>query len=249
MLNTFENKVAVVTGGTGGIGMAIVEKLLHNGATVVVFSTGQKKLDLLIEKYSSFSDKIIPVVCDLSNTDGIADEIKKVYDKTQKIDYLVSNAGVTKDMLSIRMKDEDWDYVMDINLKATFILNREVLKIMSKQKFGSIVNIASILAFTGNAGQANYVASKAGIIGMSKSLAQEVGSRNIRINVIAPGFIVTEMTNVLSDTLKEEILKRIPLKSFGLPEDIANAVVFLCSDNARYITGSVLHVNGGMLMV
>ena len=204
--------------------------------------TNQEKLDNLAQKYES--GKIIPVVCDLSKTETIAEIIKKI----SKIDFLVCNAGVTKDNLAIRMKDEEWDEVLNINLKATFCLNREVLKIMLKQRFGSIVNIASIIGITGNAGQVNYAASKSGMIGMTKSLAQESASRGIRLNVVAPGFIATPMTDILADSIKQKILDKIPLNSFGKPQDIANAVAFLSSDEASYITGATINVNGGMGM-
>ena len=242
MKYNFENKTAIITGSTGGIGLAIVDKFVNNGATVVAFGTNQAKLDNLAQKYES--GKIIPVVCDLSKTENIAEIIKKI----SKIDFLVCNAGVTKDNLAIRMKDEEWDEVLNINLKATFCLNREVLKIMLKQRFGSIVNIASIIGITGNAGQVNYAASKSGMIGMTKSLAQESASRGVRLNVVAPGFIATPMTDVLADNIKQKILDKIPLNSFGKPQDIANAVAFLSSDEASYITGATINVNGGMGM-
>ncbi len=242
MKYNFENKTAIITGSTGGIGLAIVDKFVNNGATVVAFGTNQEKLDNLAQKYES--GKVITVVCDLSKTENIAEIIKKI----SKIDFLVCNAGVTKDNLAIRMKDEEWDEVLNINLKATFCLNREVLKIMLKQRFGSIVNIASIIGITGNAGQVNYAASKSGMIGMTKSLAQESASRGIRLNVVAPGFIATPMTDVLADNIKQKILDKIPLNSFGDPKDIANAVAFLSSDEASYITGATINVNGGMGM-
>ena len=242
MKYNFENKTAIITGSTGGIGIAIVDKFVNNGATVIAFGTNQEKLDNLAQKYES--GKIIPVVCDLSKTETIAEIIKKI----SKIDFLVCNAGVTKDNLAIRMKDEEWDEVLNINLKATFCLNREVLKIMLKQRFGSIVNIASIIGITGNAGQVNYAASKSGMIGMTKSLAQESASRGIRLNVVAPGFIATPMTDILADSIKQKILDKIPLNSFGKPQDIANAVAFLSSDEASYITGATINVNGGMGM-
>lgn len=238
-------KVALVTGATGGIGGAIVEKMIENEATVVAMGTNQDKLDILKEK---FGDKIFVYKCDLSDTTTIPAVVKELYEKLQKIDILVCNAGVTKDNLSIRLKDEDWDTVLNINLKSTFILNREVIKIMMKQRSGSIVNIASIIGMIGNAGQANYSASKAGMIGMSKSLAQEVATRGVRVNCIAPGFIETSMTDVIPGEIKQKMLDRIPLGYFGKPVDVANAALFLSSEEASYVTGSTLHVNGGMAM-
>ncbi len=242
---SFDSKIALITGASGGIGKAIVESFVKSGTTVIAMGTNQDKLDNL---KTELGDKIITQVCNLADTEKIPEIIKQLHEKVGKIDSLVCNAGITKDNLAIRIKDEDWDTVLDINLKATFVLNREVIKIMMKQRSGSIINISSIIGMMGNAGQANYAASKAGIIAMSKSLAQEVASRGVRVNVVAPGFIETPMTDVLNDTFKQKILEKIPLNFFGKPQNIADAVEFLASEKASYITGTTLHVNGGMAM-
>ena len=237
-----KNTDALITGASGGIGSAIA-KLLHKlGAHVYLSGSNRQKLeDLGAELGNRYTIK----VCNLSDS-GACNELLSTIDK---LDIMVCNAGVTKDTLAIRMKDEDFDSVIDINLKANFILNREAIKKMMKNRYGRIINISSVVGVSGNPGQANYCASKAGLIGMSKSLALEVATRGITINCVAPGFIESSMTNALTDAQKEFIMQKIPQKLLGKPEDIANAVAFLASPLASYITGQTIHVNGGMLMV
>jgi 3-oxoacyl-[acyl-carrier protein] reductase len=236
------NKTALITGATGAIGGAIA-KLMHKlGSHVIISGSNEEKLKSLgsILKYNYTA-----ITCDLANPDECANLIAAA----PQLDILVCNAGITKDMLAIRMKDEKFDKVIDINLKANFILNREAIKKMMPNKYGRIINIASVVAVSGNAGQANYCASKAGLIGMTKSLAYEVATRGVTINAVAPGFIESNMTGKLNEAQKEAILQKIPLKTYGKPEDVANAVAFLASNEAGYITGQTIHVNGGMLMV
>jgi len=236
------NKISLVTGASGAIGDSIA-KLLHSlGSHVIISGNNKEKLqelgDILQNNYT-----ITP--CNLANFD----ECTSLVASLEKIDILVCNAGITKDTLAIKMTNEMFDQVIDINLKANFILNREAIKKMIKERYGRIINIASVVAVCGNPGQANYCASKAGLIGMTKSLAIEVASRGVTINAIAPGFIRSDMTNKLSDAQKEGIMQKIPMKNFGDSTDVANIVAFLASDKASYITGQTIHVNGGMLMV
>ncbi|MFT6106511.1 MAG: 3-oxoacyl-[acyl-carrier protein] reductase [Rickettsiales bacterium] len=239
-------KKALITGATGGIGGQIAKSLSAAGATIVISGTREEKLKELATQIDG-ETHILP--CNLS----AVEEVEALFDKAEalvgQIDILVCNAGVTKDGLAIRMKNDDWDQVLNINLKSTFILNRNAVKKMMRRKNGRIINISSIVGVSGNPGQANYVASKAGMIGMSKSFALEVASRGITINCIAPGFIATQMTEALTDTQKQGIMSSIPAGKMGNPEDIASSTVFLSSSEAGYITGQTLHVNGGMLMI
>lgn len=240
MLN-LDNQVALITGASGAIGSACA-KILHSlGAEVIISGTNREKLETLASELNN-NCKIRP--CDLHN----AEDCHKMIEEMPKLDILVCNAGITRDMLAIKMSDESFDEVIQINLKASFILNRAALQKMIRAKYGRIINISSVVGVSGNPGQANYCASKAGLIGMTKALALEVASRNITVNAVAPGFIVSDMTNKLTEEQKEAILSRVPVKSMGSPEDIANSVAFLASLEARYITGHTLHVNGGMLM-
>lgn len=243
----FSDKVAIVTGASGGIGSEVVAKFVEAKAKVFALGSNSNKLYELKQRFSEIGD-VTTMICNLANKAEIYDTISSIYNETKKIDFAVCNAGITKDNLSIRMKDEDWQSVIDINLTANFIINREVGKIMMKQRSGSVINIASVIGFTGNFGQVNYAASKAGMVGMTKSFAKEFASRGVRFNVVAPGFIETAMTEVLSDQVKQEVLKSIPMSRYGKPEDIANAVMFLSSDDSSYITGTSIHVNGGMFM-
>lgn len=241
-------KTALVTGATGGIGAAIAESLVKQGAKLVISGTKEDRLKELAVKIGEDKCKIL--ACNLSDSA----QVEALFDKAEEIaggqiDILVCNAGITKDNLALRMKDEDWDQVLNINLKSTFVLNRAAIKKMLRRKAGRIINIASVVGVTGNPGQANYVASKAGMIGMSKSFAQEVATRGITINCVAPGFIQTAMTDILNDQQKQGILNSIPMQKMGSSTDIAATVTFLASEEAGYITGQTLHVNGGMLMV
>ncbi len=238
-------KTALVTGATGGIGEAIARKLHESGATVTLSGTRTEQLDKL---KNDLKTRVFSVPANLSSGEDIDKLVKTAEEQMGKIDILVNNAGLTKDGLLMRMKDEDWDTVISVNLTAIFKLTRAAIKGMMKNHFGRIINISSIVGFTGNAGQINYAASKAGIIGMTKSLALEVASREITVNAIAPGFIKTKMTDVLPDSAKEALLSKVPLKRLGEPEDIASAAVFLSSNESRYITGQTLHINGGMSM-
>ena len=234
-----KDKVVLITGATGGIGGAIAQQMKNAGATVVV--TGRN-----IEKLNAFDDSFVKIQSDLS-TDGAAEKlINDTIEKCGRIDVLINNAGITMDTLLMRMTDEQFDNVLNTNLRATFQLCRAVLMPMMKQRFGRIINMASIIGVVGGAGQANYAASKGGIIALTKSIAAEVASRGITANAIAPGFIKTPMTDVLPEDLKKKYLEQIPAGRFGEPIDIANTCVFLASDAASYINGQTIHVNGGM---
>ena len=242
---TLSGKNALITGATGGIGSAIAKALHSQGAKLVLSGTKEEKLQQLA---SEISDDCKYLACNLSNTAEVEDLFDKAESLVGQIDILVCNAGVTKDSLILRMKNEDFDHVIDVNLKSTFILNRNAIKKMVRRKNGRIINIASVVALTGNPGQTNYVASKAGMIGMTKSMAQEVASRDVTINCVAPGFIESPMTEVLTEQQKNAILAKIPAGKMGSAQDIANAVAFLSSSEASYITGTTIHVNGGMFM-
>ncbi len=242
-------KKALITGATGGIGSAITKALISQGAQVVLSATKEEKLQELAMQLQSLSTHEIKYIpCDLADAVSVNNLFDKAEELLSQIDILVCNAGITRDNLALRMKDEDFNHVIDINLKSTFILNRSAIKKMLKRKYGRIINISSVVALTGNAGQANYVASKAGMIGMSKSFAQEVASRSITINCVAPGFIESPMTDILTDHQKSAILHKIPCARMGNTSEIASAVAFLASEEASYITGQTLNVNGGMFM-
>lgn len=239
-------KTALITGATGGIGESIATELYNQGATVIL--TGRKE-DVLNTLKEKLGDRAYAIPADLSDSEKIKALVADALKITGKIDILINNAGLTRDTLMMRMKDEDWQSVIDVNLTACFKLAREVLTSMMKNRFGRIINITSIVGWMGNAGQANYCATKAGLTGMSKALATEVASRGITVNCIAPGFISTPMTDVLPEDIKNKMMEQIPVKRFGTPKDIANSAVFLASDEASYITGQTIHVNGGMLRV
>ncbi len=239
-------KKALVTGASGGIGAAIAVALDAAGASVALSGTREEKLK---EVAANLKNAPQILTCNLSDTAEVDGLAARAQEALGGLDILVCNAGITKDNLAMRMKDEEWQNVIDINLSATFRLNRSVLRGMMKQRAGRIINISSVVATMGNAGQANYCASKAGMIGMSKALAQEVASRGITVNCIAPGFIQTPMTDALNEDQQKRITDNIPAARFGQPEDIAAAVAFLSSNEASYITGQTLHVNGGLHMV
>ena len=245
MFNLKDKKVLIV-GATGGIGSALTKTFAEAGAILGLATRDEEALNQLS---SELSVKNYKYIVDLSDLKGLEEFIEKADQEMSGIDIMLCNAGITKDSLSMKMKTEDFQKVIDINLTSTFILNRDMAKKMIKRKYGRIINTASIVGVMGNPGQANYVASKAGMIGMTKSIALEYASRGITINCIAPGFIKTPMTDVLTDDQKNAMLSRIPEGKFGLPQDIANAAIFLASDEANYITGQTIHVNGGMLMV
>ena len=238
-----KNTNIILTGATGGIGNSILEKLITSGANVLATGTNEDKLKSIKEKY----ENVITEKFDISNHSEIESFVNKANDTLGgKIDVLINNAGITRDNLSIRMKDDEWQKVIDINLTSTFLLSKNSIKKMLKSKKGKIINITSVVGHTGNIGQANYTASKAGVVAMSKSLALEYGKKNINVNCISPGFITTDMTDKINDDYKEILKSRIPLDRFGSPNDIANAVIFLSSELSDYITGETLHVNGGM---
>jgi 3-oxoacyl-[acyl-carrier protein] reductase len=233
---------ALITGASGGIGKAIVKQLHALGAHVYISGSNLEKLEALgVELGNNYTVK----QCNLSDSTACS----SLLDDIEKLDILVCNAGITKDGLAIKMSENDFNEVIDINLKANFILNRAAIKKMMRARYGRIINISSVVGVSGNPGQANYCASKSGLIGMTKSLAIEVATRGVTINIVAPGFIDSDMTQTLTEQQKESIMQKIPLKSLGQPEDVANAVTFLASPLSSYITGQTIHVNGGMLMV
>jgi len=240
-------KRALVTGATGGLGGAIAKKLHARGAHVALSGTRAEKLEALA---AELGDRCAVTPCNLSDADAVDGLVKQAGEALDgMIDILVSNAGLTRDGLLMRMKDEDWQTVIKVNLEAYYRLSKSCLRSMMKARYGRIIGITSVVGVTGNPGQANYAASKAGMIGFSKSLAQEVASRGVTVNCVAPGFIASPMTDVLTDAQKQGILSRIPAGDLGTGEDIANSVVYLASEEARYITGQTLHVNGGMAMI
>jgi 3-oxoacyl-[acyl-carrier protein] reductase len=244
---SLEGRTALVTGATGGIGESIAKQLIAAGARVAISGTRKEKLDALVAELGSGA---VAVPCNLSDAEAVNGLVAAAEEALGAgVDVLVNNAGITRDGLLIRMKDEDFDEVIAVNLAATFKLSRAAIKGMMKRRHGRIINISSVVGVMGNPGQANYCASKAGVIGMSKSIAQEVGSRGITVNSIAPGFIKTAMTDELNEDQQKRITDNIPAQRFGLPDDIAAAVVYLASDEASYITGQTLHINGGLLMV
>ena len=245
-----KDKNAIVTGGTRGIGREIARTLAQNGANIAInYRKYNEEVENLIEELKSFGVKVVACKCDVSNEEEVINFIKEVKDKFESIDILVNNAGITKDGLIIRMSEKDFDDVIDVNLKGTFNTTKAVSSIMVKQRYGKIINISSVVGVAGNAGQCNYAASKAGVIGFSKSVARELAARNINVNVIAPGYINTDMTSVLPDRVKEEVIKTIPMKKIGEPKEIANLVLFLSSNLSNYITGQVINVDGGMVML
>lgn len=246
-MGQLDGKVAVVTGGTRGIGKGIVEHYVNEGAKVVFsYRSSSTAADEIVAELGA--DNVMAVKSDASKMEDAQALIKAATDAHGRIDVLINNAGITKDNLMLRMSEEQWDDVIEVNLKSVFNLTKSVLRTMLKQRSGSIINMGSVVGVFGNAGQANYAASKAGIIGFSKSIAKEIGSRGIRCNVITPGFIATEMTDELDEKTKENYVASIPLSDFGSTDDIANACVFLGSDKSRYITGQVISVCGGMNM-
>jgi 3-oxoacyl-[acyl-carrier protein] reductase len=242
------NRVALVTGASRGIGRAIALSLCRSGFDIVVASPEIERNEEVAEEIRACSGEAMTVNLDVTSADSVKAAIAKIIADKTRIDVLVNNAGVTRDGLAVRMKQADWDLVLKINLSGAFLCTQAVLPGMMRNRWGRIVNIASVVGQAGSAGQANYAASKAGLIGLTKSLAQEMASRNITVNAIAPGYIATDMTSVLPDDVKEKILASVPLARMGKPEDIAAAVKFLASEDASYITGHVLAVNGGMYM-
>ena len=242
------DKVAIVTGASRGIGRSIALALASQGAKVVASARNAEALAELIAKIKSQGGDALAVVGDVAVEDDANNLVKKAVEAYGQVDVFVNNAGITRDGLLLRMKNEDWDAVLDTNLKGAFLCTRAVAKVMSKQRAGRIINISSVVGEMGNAGQVNYCASKAGLLGLTKSVARELARRNVTVNAITPGFITTEMTEDMTDKAQEAMTEQIPLGRPGSAEDVANAVIFLASEQAAYITGQVLGVNGGMYM-
>ncbi|OLS42073.1 3-oxoacyl-[acyl-carrier-protein] reductase [Bacillus sp. MRMR6] len=242
-------KIALVTGASRGIGREIALELARQGANVAVnYSGSEAKANEVVDEIKTMGREAFAVKCDVSSAEEVAAMVKGTTDRFGRLDILVNNAGITKDNLLMRMKEEEWDDVLNINLKGVFLCTKAVTRQMMKQRVGRIINISSVVGVSGNPGQANYVAAKAGVIGLTKTTAKELATRNITVNVIAPGFITTDMTDKLTEELKTEMLKQIPLARLGEPKDIAKAAAFLASDDAGYITGQTVNINGGMLM-
>lgn len=242
-------KNALVTGASRGIGREIALELARQGANVAVnYAGSEKSANEVVAEIEAMGRKAFAIQANVADTDSVAGMISKVIEELGSLDILVNNAGITRDNLIMRMKEEDWDAVINTNLKGVFLCTKAVTRQMMKQRSGRIINIASIVGVSGNPGQANYVAAKAGVIGLTKTTAKELASRGITVNAIAPGFITTDMTDKLNEDLKAEMLKQIPLARLGDPGDIAKVVVFLASEDSRYMTGQTLHVDGGMVM-
>jgi 3-oxoacyl-[acyl-carrier protein] reductase len=243
-----KDRIAVVTGASRGIGKSISLALAAQGAKIVAADVSLPETEAFVAELKAMGCDAIAVQGNVTNSDDVARIFSVAEEKFGRIDILVNNAGITRDALLLRMKDDDWDAVLNVNLKGAFLCTRAASKIMSKQRYGRIINIASVVGQMGNAGQANYCASKAGLIGMTKSNARELAKRNVTVNAVAPGFIATAMTDALPEKTKEELMAQIPLGRLGSADDIAHAVLFLAAENSGYITGQVLAVNGGMYM-
>ena len=243
-----KDRVALITGGARGIGRDMALLFAQEGSDIAICDVNQEALDATRKEIEALGRRAEGFVVDVTNLAQVEDMINKVLDKFQKIDILVNNAGITRDSLIVRMSEKDFDSVIAVNLKGTFNCTKSVSKVMMKQRYGKIISIASIIGIMGNAGQANYAASKAGIIGLTKSVAKELASRNVNVNAIAPGFIETDMTAKLADDVKSQMLTLIPLNRFGKAIDVAKVALFLASDTSSYITGQVIQVDGGMVM-
>lgn len=247
-MNQLENQIAVVTGAGRGIGRAIALKFAGAGANVFCVSRTQENSEKVAGEIRALGRQAWALAVDVANSDAVKAATDKIVAETKRVDILVNNAGVTRDGLLMRMSDEDWDAVMNTNLKGAFHFTRELFRVFAKQRAGRIINISSVIGLIGNPGQANYAASKAGLIGFTQSIARELASRSVTVNAIAPGFIETDMTSDLNAELKANILKAVPMGKFGTADDIADAALFLAGPQARYITGQVLTVDGGMVM-
>ena len=245
---SLQGKITLVTGAAQGIGRAISRSLAREGADLALCDINLAGAQDVARELSHEGGRCLALQVDVSSPSEVRASAERVLGEWDRIDILINNAGITKDGLLVRMKDEDWDLVLDVNLKGAFHFTREALRPMMKQRWGRIINVASVVGAMGNVGQANYVASKAGVIGLTKATAREVASRGITVNAIAPGFIETDMTQRLSEEVRQGMLKQIPLGRFGLPEDVAGVVGFLASETSSYITGQVIHINGGMYM-
>ncbi|ACD53780.1 3-oxoacyl-[acyl-carrier-protein] reductase [Clostridium botulinum] len=244
-----KGKCAIITGAARGIGKAIALKLASLGANIVLnYRSSEEEAKIVASEIEKMGVEVLTVKGDISKLEDVENIISEAKNKFGIIDIIVNNAGITKDTLILRMKEKDFDDVIDVNLKGVFNCLKSITPVMVKQRHGKIINISSVVGVAGNAGQVNYAASKAGVIGMTKSLAKELGARGINVNAVAPGFIETDMTSVLGEKVKEEAKKNIPLKRFGTPEDVAGVVAFLASENSNYVTGQVINIDGGMVM-
>jgi 3-oxoacyl-[acyl-carrier protein] reductase len=245
---TLSNRISIVTGASQGIGEAIAHSLVEDNATVILVDIQEDKLDEVAEKIKARKGTVFGYCADVSRSDQATEVVERVLKDHQKIDHLVNNAGITRDGLLLRLKEEDWDAVIAVNLKGVFNFSKAVIRNMISNRYGRIVNISSVVGLMGNAGQTNYSASKAGVIGFTKSLAREVAPRGITVNAVAPGYIATAMTENLSEVVKNAFVELIPMKRFGTPDEVAQVVKFFLSEEASYITGQVVSINGGMLM-
>ncbi len=244
-----QGKIALVTGASRGIGREIALELARLGANIAVnYAGNEAKANEVVDEIKALGRDAIAVQADVSNAESVTNMVKETIERFGRLDILVNNAGITKDNLLMRMKEEEWDAVINTNLKGVFLTTKAVTRQMMKQRYGRIINISSIVGVSGNPGQANYVAAKSGVIGLTKTAAKELASRGITVNAVAPGFITTDMTDKLNEEVRNEMLKQIPLADFGKPSDVAHVVAFLASDDSRYMTGQTLHVDGGMVM-
>ncbi len=249
MALTLEGRVALVTGSSRGIGEAIALRLAQEGAKVAVnYHTGEEAAARVVEAIAASGGDAVSIGADVSREDQVNTLVKRVLEHWQKLDILVNNAGITRDRLLLRMSSQDWDEVLNVNLRGAYMCTRAALPHMVRRRHGRIVNVSSVVGLSGNPGQANYAASKAGLIGLTKAVAREVASRNITVNAVAPGYIVTDMVQNLPEEVQKSVLEHIPLARFGAPEDVASAVAFLCSEGAGYITGQVIGIDGGLAM-
>ncbi len=244
----FQGRASIVTGASQGIGEAIALELSREGAEVILVDIQMEKLEEVVHKIRENNGKASAFCADVSRVDQVMEVVEAVVQRHQRIDHLINNAGITRDNLLMRMKEEEWDAVLAVNLKGVFNFSKAVIRNMINNRYGRIVNISSVVGLMGNAGQCNYSASKAGVIGFTKSLAREVASRGITVNAVAPGYIATPMTESLPEAVKKKFIDFIPVKRFGTPEEITHAVKFLLSDEAAYITGQIINVNGGIFM-
>ncbi len=243
-----KDKVTLVTGGAQGIGRTLAEAFAKEGAKLVICDVNEESLKNAADEMKKNGAEVLAVKANVSSSSDVDEVIKKTVDNYGTIDILINNAGITRDNLMLRMSEDEWDAVLNINLKGTFLFTKACCKVMSKKRTGCIINVASIIGVIGNAGQANYAASKAGVIGLTKTAAKEFAKRNVRVNAIAPGFIQTAMTDKLSEEIRELMIKQIPLARMGQPGDVADLAVFLASENASYITGQVIRIDGGMVI-